>query len=314
MAAHLEPEILVIDEVLATGDAAFQRKSLGKMRDVAESGRTVLFVSHNISAVRSLCTRAIFLRDGGIVEDGPVEEVVQTYLRALRDDEAGERRATGNTKRSTRGTVRLTDVRACDAAGTLTQQLVAGEPVTFEVDFESSDPEGRLNVNLTVRNDDDVPILLLTPRSGGTSLTPAARGMLTCRLPRLPLSLGDYRVEAVAFDTAGKSDILRHALSFTVSSAVLPLGATPPISQKAAVIVDQEWSQSKSRPSAPERTSDREPAVSVLLPIRNGETYIEDAVETLRAQTFADFELIVVDDASEDATPVSYTHLRAHET
>ncbi|MGD0540289.1 MAG: polysaccharide ABC transporter ATP-binding protein [Tepidisphaeraceae bacterium] len=82
VAAHLNPEILVVDEVLAVGDAEFQRKCLGKMRDVASGGRTVLFVSHNMAAVRQLCTSGILLDGGRIVKHGTVSEVVQDYLAA----------------------------------------------------------------------------------------------------------------------------------------------------------------------------------------------------------------------------------------
>ena len=90
VAAHLEPEILIVDEVLAVGDAEFQRKCLGKMGDVAQSGRTVLFVSHNMSAVRNLCTRALLLSFGGIQEDASPEEVVRSYLSGtnIGDDHA----------------------------------------------------------------------------------------------------------------------------------------------------------------------------------------------------------------------------------
>jgi lipopolysaccharide transport system ATP-binding protein len=80
VAAHLEPDVLVIDEVLAVGDAEFQKKCMGKMSDVARSGRTVLFVSHNMSAVRSLCDRGILLDEGKIVHDGSVENAVRAYL------------------------------------------------------------------------------------------------------------------------------------------------------------------------------------------------------------------------------------------
>jgi lipopolysaccharide transport system ATP-binding protein len=80
VAAHLEPEILVVDEVLAVGDAQFQKKCLGKMRDVStKEGRTVLFVSHNMTAVRSLCSRAMLLRSGQLVADGSPDEIIQTY-------------------------------------------------------------------------------------------------------------------------------------------------------------------------------------------------------------------------------------------
>jgi len=81
VAANLDPEILIVDEVLAVGDAAFQKKCLGKMGEVAESGRTVLFVSHNMGAISSLCERVIYLKEGLIFDDGPVVEIVQQYLK-----------------------------------------------------------------------------------------------------------------------------------------------------------------------------------------------------------------------------------------
>src|SRR6185503_19592925 len=80
VAAHLDPEILIVDEVLAVGDAAFQKKCLGKMGDVAKQGRTVLFVSHNLGAVRSLCTRGIVLAGGALQFDGPVDDAIAGYL------------------------------------------------------------------------------------------------------------------------------------------------------------------------------------------------------------------------------------------
>src|SRR4051812_48899319 len=83
IAAHLEPEILLVDEVLAVGDASFQRKSLGKMNEVAQEGRTIVFVSHNLAIIQALCTRGILLERGEVVADGPVEETVERYLRSL---------------------------------------------------------------------------------------------------------------------------------------------------------------------------------------------------------------------------------------
>src|SRR5664280_3330634 len=83
VAANLEPEILVVDEVLAVGDLGFQRKCLGKMQDVTGEGRTVVFVSHNIGAVLELCSRAILLDHGGLIEDGPTSIVVNRYLSGM---------------------------------------------------------------------------------------------------------------------------------------------------------------------------------------------------------------------------------------
>jgi lipopolysaccharide transport system ATP-binding protein len=80
VAAHLEPELLIVDEVLAVGDADFQRKCLDKMEDVGQQGRTVLFVSHNMAAISRLCQRAIWLEEGRVIEDGPAHQVVASYM------------------------------------------------------------------------------------------------------------------------------------------------------------------------------------------------------------------------------------------
>ena len=83
VAAHLEPEILIVDEVLAVGDAAFQKKCLGKMGSFAQSGRTVLFVSHNMEAVRSLCQRAVWLKKGRLHKDGKADEIIEDYFDSI---------------------------------------------------------------------------------------------------------------------------------------------------------------------------------------------------------------------------------------
>ena len=82
VAAHLEPEILMVDEVLAVGDIRFQKKCLGKMGEVARAGRTVLYVAHNMPAISRLCQRAILMGNGRVVQDGPVHEVISTYLNS----------------------------------------------------------------------------------------------------------------------------------------------------------------------------------------------------------------------------------------
>src|SRR5207253_1147884 len=92
VAAHLEPEILILDEVLAVGDAAFQKKCLGKMGGVAKQGLTVLFVSHNMSAITSLCERVIVLEGGKIVFDGPTRTGVERYMGALGASPGGDLR------------------------------------------------------------------------------------------------------------------------------------------------------------------------------------------------------------------------------
>ena len=136
VAAHLEPEILVVDEVLAVGDAQFQKKCLGKMGDVARDGRTVLFVSHNMVAVKSLCSRAILLSGGRMTKDGNVDDVVNGYLRdadgpgqtGIIPDDAPRLYGTGEAK--------LRTVRLTDPSGNEVAQLYLGQPFKVELTFE----------------------------------------------------------------------------------------------------------------------------------------------------------------------------------
>ncbi len=137
VAAHLEPEILIVDEVLAVGDAAFQKKCLGKMGDVARQGRTVLFVSHNMPAIKSLCGRAILLSGGRMVKDGRVDEVVNSYLSADNDDMARTGTIPDDAPRLY-GTdeAKLRSVRLTDLAGNDVSQLYLGQPLGVQMTFE----------------------------------------------------------------------------------------------------------------------------------------------------------------------------------
>ena len=118
VAAHLEPEILLVDEVLAVGDAEFQKKCLGKMRDVAGEGRTVLFVSHNIGAVQRLCSRALLLDGGRLVQDGPPAEVVTTYLEQAIPEQSGTGALVpADAQRNGTGEARLREVLFSDVDG-----------------------------------------------------------------------------------------------------------------------------------------------------------------------------------------------------
>jgi lipopolysaccharide transport system ATP-binding protein len=134
VAAHLEPEILVIDEVLAVGDAAFQRKCLGRMGDVAESGRTVLFVSHNMQAVRSLCTRVIELTEGRVTNSGRPAQVVDGYLKQQWGAD-GVIEWTGD-ERPGDDEVRLAAVRVLGPDWEPTPVVVSSQPFRVQMDLE----------------------------------------------------------------------------------------------------------------------------------------------------------------------------------
>jgi lipopolysaccharide transport system ATP-binding protein len=138
VAAHLEPHVLLVDEVLAVGDAAFQRKCLGRMSNVADEGRTVLFVSHDVDAVQRLCSHCVLLDEGRVVAFGPAAEVVRQYLASPADG-AGrcewiELRA---ARRSGSGEARFTEVRVSPVAGRLDGRPCSEGPLELTLAIES---------------------------------------------------------------------------------------------------------------------------------------------------------------------------------
>src|SRR2546426_739236 len=135
VAAYLEPEILIVDEVLAVGDAEFQKRCLGRMGEVAREGRTVLFVSHNMQAVRRLCRRAILLEQGQVVEDGETEPVVRRYLTAVEPPELGRRRWDAGEQPGT-DLCRATEVRVTDEAGSPATTYLSSQPIVVTLEFE----------------------------------------------------------------------------------------------------------------------------------------------------------------------------------
>jgi lipopolysaccharide transport system ATP-binding protein len=134
VAAHLEPEILLVDEVLAVGDAEFQKKCLGKMENLAGSGKTVLFVSHNMGAIKNLCHRTILLSKGTVAEDGATEQVVKHYLGSGLGTNA-ERKWDDMKSAPGDDAVRLRAVRAKNAKGEITSRFSIQEPVYIEAEF-----------------------------------------------------------------------------------------------------------------------------------------------------------------------------------
>jgi lipopolysaccharide transport system ATP-binding protein len=156
VAAHLEPEILVVDEVLAVGDSAFQRKCLDKMHDVGQHGRTVFFVSHNMPAITRLCGRAIMLSQGQLVADGTPQQVVGTYLTSGLGTTAHREwpleEAPGNEF------ARLRAVRIINESGTVTEALDIRRPIGIEIEFDVINSGKVLVPNFTITNEEGVCI------------------------------------------------------------------------------------------------------------------------------------------------------------
>jgi lipopolysaccharide transport system ATP-binding protein len=159
VAAHLEPEILLVDEVLAVGDAAFQRKCLGKMGDVAKEGRTVLFVSHNMPAITRLCPRVILVNEGRVLRDGPSHQVVNVYLQSGVGTTAA-REWPDLSKAPGSSVVRLRAVRVRTEDGQITEAIDIRQPVGIEMEFEVLKPGHVLVPNYHFFNEEGVYVFV----------------------------------------------------------------------------------------------------------------------------------------------------------
>jgi len=190
VAAHLEPEVLLVDEVLAVGDVAFQKKCLGKMGDVSRHGRTILFVSHNMTALRNLCTRAIWLSNGQVVEDGEAGTVVSHYLQenAISQHESvwpDPATAPGND------IVRLHRVRVLPQLDDSSDRITVRTPIRLEFCYWNFVPDAVLHVSLHLYSLEEVCVF-------NVASEPAKRpvGLLrdSCDIPANLLNDGNYYV------------------------------------------------------------------------------------------------------------------------
>ncbi len=155
VAAHLEPEILIVDEVLAVGDAAFQKKCLGKMEGVAKEGRTVLFVSHNMQAVTRLCERVILLDNGEVVGDGPASQLVTRYLSSS-EGSTKVREWNDPVRAPGSDVLRLRAVRTRDEDGQPTDLVDIRKPVAVEIEYEVLKPGYIFHPCFSVHNSEGV--------------------------------------------------------------------------------------------------------------------------------------------------------------
>lgn len=214
VAAHLEPQIMLIDEVLAVGDASFQKKCLGKMGDVAEQGRTVMFVSHNMGLVQSLCDRGILLEGGKIVADGPISDVVSRYLKMI--EEASSDDLAQREDRRGAGDVRTVDVKVGTATKSAESILRSGSPAKFSVAVDNLTPD--MDCSLAIYDHLGQPVAVFkssynSPHDVEVSQNGA---MFVCEVDQLLLLPGRYRLDVSVMGDNRLQDYLQAARIFDV--------------------------------------------------------------------------------------------------
>lgn len=234
VAAHLEPEILIVDEVLAVGDQEFQRKCLGKMKDVAGSGRTVILVSHNMAAVQHLCERAIYLRNGQLVESGPAEAVIGTYMRAAQGPAAAN--LADRTDRNGNGKARFTSLTLRDGIGNELSALTCGAEGRIELQLKN-ESRGTINgLMISVGIDDNLGnrIALLSNEVTGQIGNNISGETITATiiLPRLPLKQGTFGLTLFASSNGEVCDWIQDAVMMNVDAGdFYSSGKLPPDGQ-----------------------------------------------------------------------------------
>jgi lipopolysaccharide transport system ATP-binding protein len=240
IAAHLEPDILIIDEVLAVGDAEFQKKCLGKMEDISRSeGRTVLFVSHNMGAVRGLCKKAVLIANGRIESMGNVEEVISKYLsnptgRFIIGQEGKDEK------------VIIEEVRLLNSKGETTQDFKTGESLTVEIKYFAKEVIKRPFFWIGVGSYHGSLFAANMLIDGNTPEKIEGEGIIRCTFKELPLLPQTYSVWVGARASDGRTLLTKskEVAFFQINNRVIGGGseyADIIASDSAPILLAYEW-------------------------------------------------------------------------
>ena len=214
IAAFLDADILLLDEVFAVGDEAFQRKCFGRIFEFKQRGGTIVFVSHDAVAVERLCERAVLLEHGVVAFDGPTHEAIVRYRSSLAADLGAAGSRTAGT-----GEASIVSARLLGAEGEEREQFLAGEPLTLTIELEAAAPVAAPLLQLELRDGGGMLIASDLVETGALGW-PADEGRLVVQLdvPSLPLAFGRFRLQLGLTDAAGDRllDGLDDALEFVV--------------------------------------------------------------------------------------------------
>lgn len=240
VAAHLEPEILLVDEVLAVGDAAFQKKCLGKMGDVSKEGRTVLFVSHNMNAIQKLCTSGILISNGRIMEKGVTEKVINKYLdisrKKLSVSLADEIDRVGN------GKFLFTNIKFNSLNGDYIPHPKSGEDIVLLLEYKSKiEKSDEIIIRVTFKDKNDSNIFICNNFHSSEPFKGLNKnGNIGCIIYGLPLPPGTYYIDLQCLVNRELADEIENAMHFEIEMGdFYNSGKIPAIDFK--VFVRHDW-------------------------------------------------------------------------
>ena len=222
VAAHLDPDILIVDEVLAVGDVEFQKKCLGKIGDVAQSGRTVFFVSHDLNAVMSLCNRVIWIDKGKLMNDGEPKKVIQSYIDSsskISNSTVDLLNIDNRVRWKGDGALQLTKINLKNQTHS-TSSFITGDKFIVNIDFKLNNLDlidAPIELIIKIQNQNMNDVLVLSNLSSNKKLLISdSKGLVKCLIPKLPLGEGVYNINLEAKIAGGPADKINGAASFEV--------------------------------------------------------------------------------------------------
>jgi lipopolysaccharide transport system ATP-binding protein len=248
VAAHLEPEILVVDEVLAVGDVEFQKKAVGKMKDVSRNdGRTVLFVSHNMAAVQTLCTTAVLIEDGMLSFKGSATEVVTKYLQS--NYNISQKPIYQRSDRKGAGQIKFESLTLKDKSGKQLLYGTTGDDLYFQLKFKIPNSKIThavpLEIGIIIR--DQQGTIITTLASFFTNESPKGvenNSEITCSVTKLPLLAGQYNIDLWCATSSEMQDFLENASVLQIEAGNYFNSShawQPRADRHGKIIIDQKW-------------------------------------------------------------------------
>jgi len=245
VAAHLDPEILIVDEVLAVGDASFQKKCLGKMGDVAKQGRTVLFVSHNMAAVSKLCSKAMVLNEGKITYSlGNTHDAINHYIACV--NQLAKIPIRERRDRQGEGKIRITGFSVLNQYANEQVILVSGQWVEFQIYYEciSEKQYDNLTADISIHLTSGRFVTLLSNKFSSEPFNQISHnGLFSCIIKKLPLTPGSYSFNLYIAQNEIMQDWVQDAGTITVEAGdFFETGKLPPSTHEGALF-EQKWNK-----------------------------------------------------------------------
>lgn len=217
IAAHLEPEILIVDEVLAVGDAEFQEKCIGKMKDISSEGRTVLFVSHNMASMKSLCEKGFLMERGRMTHKGEMNTIIETYLATTtKSSDSGEIPANASTINT--GIAKYKRIQFVDSKGTTIERINYRADMRFEMELDCANPLKDVIIDLRISTRDGIELVHTMNKYASADKQPLAQGLnkIHCTIQN-QLQPGNYTVSIGVHETNGLTlDFVENIFDFSV--------------------------------------------------------------------------------------------------